>query len=103
MNKHTPGPWTMFECLESMTAIYGPENHQIGWVIQEYNRKIPGYANNLTLADSDRANARLVAAAPDLLEACRLALEYLQKSQFSDGDAYPALLKAIEKADGTSN
>lgn len=46
------------------------------------------------------SNAHIIAAAPDLLVAAKLALAYLQKEGFHDGDAYPALLKAITKAEG---
>lgn len=49
---------------------------------------------------STRPVTALISAAPDLLEAAKLALAYLQKEGFHDGDAYPALLKAITKAEG---
>lgn len=45
-------------------------------------------------------DSNLIAAAQELLDACKLALDYLQKEGFHDGDAYPALLKAIAKAEG---
>lgn len=54
---------------------------------------------NSSRAINDSLRAQL-AASPDLLEACKLALDYLQKGGFKDGDAYSALLKAIARAEG---
>ncbi len=51
------------------------------------------------------ANARLFAAAPDLLEACKLALGLTAGEQCDDpetGNVQAALVKAIKKAEGKS-
>lgn len=45
----------------------------------------------------------LIAAAPELLEASKLALDYLQKNDgYRDGGSYQKLVKAIAKAEGNS-
>jgi hypothetical protein len=44
------------------------------------------------------ANARLIAASRDLLEACKLALETTERSYDSDYNTISALKEAIEKA-----
>lgn len=58
--KHTPGPWTMAAPKGNLTAwaIESAMQHPVAWVAQ-------------TLADNriDDANARLIAAAPELLAA----------------------------------
>lgn len=69
---HTPGPWEIQD-LAPPINIYGPEREDgtRPWVAEcggdePYN------------SQTDEANARLIAAAPDLLEACRRAAGYLQ-------------------------
>jgi hypothetical protein len=54
--------------------------------------------NRTPVAD---ANARLIAAAPDLLQACRIAREAVDSLDVSLGDrALDALISAIAKAEG---
>lgn len=82
MGKHTPGPWryTPWHIEEGNPTVRAPE----GWLICE---------------TSSDANARLIAAAPDLLEALRDALCALECC----GKDYPAATKAraaIAKAVG---
>ena len=71
MNKHTPGPWTH----EGQGDITGIEDNGFGRgpvdVCSVYLRTVEG---------RHEANARLIAAAPDLLE----ALECLIKSDHDD-------------------
>lgn len=94
MNKHTPAPWTV-----ANRAIYGTNG-----VIKPFVASVEDDHN-----DSETvANARLISASPDLLDACRSALAELEKlteqNLFSLGD--PALITirelqaAIVKATG---
>ena len=66
MNKHTPGPWTH----EGQGDITGIEDNGFGRgpvdVCSVYLRTVEG---------RHEANACLIAAAPDLLEAAQLALQ----------------------------
>ena len=57
--KHTPGPWRVGDAANT---IFGPPTQG------ELPERIAGLAQG----ESRKANARLIAAAPDLLEACRL-------------------------------
>jgi hypothetical protein len=83
MSKHTPGPWV---------ATYYPDDHaMIDGVIY------------VSAGDAcvSHANARLIAAAPDLLE----ALEFVAKLMHSDTTAkgkadYSVVRDAINKAKG---
>lgn len=72
--KHTPGPWT-----QSPGPAYGTEDHKranqmyvytsVGVVVEV--RRINTFGK---VTDEDLANARLIAAAPDLLEALKALL-----------------------------
>lgn len=66
MSKHTPGPWRQFEHNGNVMVCAGPSHLAtvaIGGAMDE---------------SSDRANARLIAAAPELLDALRTILEYAE-------------------------
>lgn len=72
MSKHTPGPW-------KARMQYSRGGRELGWMVEHSNGRI-GWAS-LAYADTNEeapvadpvnaANARLIAAAPDLLEALR--------------------------------
>jgi hypothetical protein len=88
--KHTPGPW-------KVTAGYVANDTE---VIVNYWKPAE---TMFTVTERDvaesRANANLIAAAPDLLDACLIALHQIE--QF--GGEYPAIEKisnAIAKAGG---
>ena len=106
--QHTPGPWEVKKgaaMLNSVCTVYGTED---GWV---------DIAAPIPMADDYRAessaNARLIAAAPDLLEALKSAVDtltdprigqwsYMEGSEiYSDfKDAADAARAAIAKATG---
>lgn len=96
--KHTPGPWSLLHRENGPTpfGISGPSDI------------IPGGFKELGVvygglrADEYGANARLIAAAPDLLDATRLALdtiEYLEQDRDTI-QAIQVLRAAIAKAEG---
>ena len=63
---HTPGPWRIQEQIDKETGMVHLSGH--GWigfagVVVEMDGGIP--------SKKGRANARLIAAAPELLEACK--------------------------------
>lgn len=70
MSKHTPGPWTTWQ-----NEAEGLDRH----VISAHESEGPFWQIGVAWAyDEDNeaaANARLIAAAPDLLEAARAILE----------------------------
>lgn len=68
MRKHTPGPWDYwsgYNPVDELEAQITTEDGDI--VIASYNRQIP----------EGEANAKLLAAAPELLEALTEAAEIL--------------------------
>jgi len=76
--KHTAGPWHYGEAFQILKGDTPCEFRGIG------NGAVHiGYAS-ITGAVPDpeaEANARLIAAAPELLEACEAALEYLNRNR----------------------
>lgn len=97
---HTPGPWDYDDINKEVFASC--EEHESGWVAliagnDSEDRPLP---ESMMLA-----NARLIAAAPDLLEACTSALGTIQYL-LSNSDNGPAenclevLAAAIAKAEG---
>jgi hypothetical protein len=89
---HTPGPWHTGEG-KAATIVYT----DIGFAICDakvfHGRHGQGESN---------ANARLLAAAPDLLEACETALENLSPLYCGDHLVITRLRAAIAKATGAT-
>ncbi|HKB54226.1 MAG TPA: hypothetical protein VKD22_09510 [Ramlibacter sp.] len=83
MSTHTPGPWTADEFDEDQTCVWSA-----GGIL---------VCHACTVDAEGEANARLVAAAPDLLEACRLALPHHQGGHSKVGAALrAAIAKAVQ-------
>jgi hypothetical protein len=90
MSKHTPVPWRVIEYSADCFAVVGT-----GRAICE-------------IEDMDRergeADARLIAAAPDLLAAARMAIEHLLWGYpFTKEDTEELLRAAINKAEGVAD
>jgi len=86
MSTHTPGPWKA-RIRRQGSHVTGPDGFSVAHVGTD-------------------ANARLIAAAPDLLEACRLACLVMAKGNglsYADRrEAHEAVIAAIHKAEGTA-
>ena len=93
MSKHTPGPWTAIPRLHlGDSPIIDEAGDSIALVRCE--DVVPSIRN---------ANARLIAAAPDMLAACEAAVRRLSSTRFNtaaDADIVTQLLAAIAKAKG---
>jgi len=95
---HTPGPWTMAALL--------PDGRIVTRAAYEIRTDEFDVATHIPFCGPIRkeADARLIAAAPDLLEACKDALETLNAlAHFLNGgeqDSIELLLLAIAKATG---
>ena len=92
-HKHTQGPWQVIGTMVRGRYALG-ENNRPGGLIADCG----GYYTPET-----HANARLIAAAPELMEALRLAMEW----NWLDDDARPSRVAeicdaAIAKATGES-
>jgi len=80
MSKHTPGPWTV--------VADGP------WVCGKDGFTVALVQTSAPASETLKANARLIAAAPELLAAARAVVEIGDKASMSN------LCHAIAKAEG---
>lgn len=89
MSAHTPGPW-------KVTAA-GSQ-----WSVERKGAKRgeDAMCNGSQLADDWKANSRLIAAAPDLLDALRLAHDYLAANGWDDDPRMKPIRASIDKAEG---
>ncbi len=92
MSAHTQGPWEIGEAHESMAMIYAP--------------KVDGFVARAQAPDpfdyaTKNANARLIAAAPELLDALKVLLN---ETMFKDHPAASQMaVDAIAKATGSES
>lgn len=88
--KHTKGPWKI-GVKQPKPIIYGPSGEQIA-----------DLRDPMLFEDENQANAHLIAAAPEMLE----ALEAVDRAWAGDGicmsEAIDLCLTAINKAKGVS-
>lgn len=90
MSHFTPGPW-------ELTV----RDHIGSYVIQDDANRIvaetrpPG---NIRATGSEEANARLIAAAPDLLAACAMAIQAIMGMDLPRGHPLDRALEAMEHA-----
>ena len=92
--KHTPGKWEVGDQGDDLT-IYPPDSHA-GFIAKVSSRKSTEEAG---------ANARLIAAAPDLLAACKAAMGPARMDEWEHAgsvrhNALQELSTAIAKASG---
>lgn len=103
MSKHTKGPWVVRR--EGRSTVYGAVEASLRpYTWQEVAACGPTEAGS----EQQEANARLIAAAPELLEACQLLVSWLdlpQDAPMTDmvvgcGEAERKARAAILKATG---
>lgn len=84
--KHTPGPWQVVETPDSedQFGVFGTKDvcdslsdsfYPMYEPVCKLNAVVDHEKNTYTINEKDKANARLIAAAPDLLEACKAVVE----------------------------
>lgn len=81
-NKHTPGTWYAKD-----GQVYPTETGKTLAVIPYFDKE----------NEEQKANAKLIAAAPDLLEACKMALEVRRVTHHGDDPLLNKLDAAIAK------
>jgi len=101
MNKHTPGPWKVANKTYPFVYAIDPVCD-----VNRFDLLINGgcTSSGRTKPEELMANARLIAAAPDLLEACKVKLLALEGKEYDPGAfdiAAELCRKAIAKAEGT--
>ncbi|MEE3046621.1 MAG: hypothetical protein VX620_15335 [Pseudomonadota bacterium] len=104
--KHTPGPWKSY-------ILRSKAGRDLGWIVEHSNGRIAwtslAYADTNKEADKNdparEANARLIAAAPDLLNACKAVFDdvaSIDNDSCLSLEVGRALKAAIAKAEGMS-
>lgn len=100
MSKHTPGPWELGPVTRSGYRYLNSE----AW--DEFARVVTRMEYDPCESPSGLANAYLIAAAPELLEACKRAMRYAENvgkaegCTFDDDGDLPFIKAAIAKAEG---
>jgi hypothetical protein len=96
--KHTLGPWVVDEktTMESICTVYGTDCDQGYVYITPVGRE---YSN----PEQQTANARLIATAPELLEALENCEAFLLSAGFGSSDSYAEVVAAIAKATGETS
>lgn len=85
ITKHTPGPWFVATSMSGKMAIAQKEDMYSVALIEKWRAE-------------HEANAKLIAAAPELLEALQSVLPYLKAVGTSGNHWLPAVESAIKKA-----
>jgi hypothetical protein len=97
MNKHTPGPWKIGKPLISNVkhnrGIYCNHGTPDEWMIVE----VQGCGQDSECG----ANARLIAAAPDMLEALKTAQVRIFMLE-GESDEYNKITRVLDRAEGAS-
>lgn len=94
--KHTPGPWEWRNNKYGELRLFGPDNATVIGVDDQCSTT----KNEAHVATWNDADARLIAAAPDLLAACKLiAAMAVGWEPLTPGDI-AEVTAAIAKAEG---
>jgi hypothetical protein len=95
---HTPGPWHVGVSCDGTPAVCVPvpPSYGSGFVVAHINR----ITFKTGVQGDAEANARLIAAAPDMLEALRAALPALESIHDPGNPILEAAYAAIAKAEG---
>lgn len=99
---HTPGPWEFIDATKSAKYKFAPT-----CIIKAGQKQIASFSWNdsspwFPTKNQSQANARLISAAPDLLDACDFALTILEALGNGSGDAANACRAALAKATGSA-
>lgn len=94
MNKHTPGPWEVGKIYTSRNKEFIPVNVKSENCVYTIINTVP-LKNNAT--DEDKANAKLIAAAPDMFEIVKELYDWAIKNE-TYGRIFPKIEAAYKKA-----
>jgi len=112
-NKHTPGPW---ETTGTKKLYIEPINMKVRWDWFSDDCKRCNMTKSSDINEGSQiynprklkeaqANARLIAAAPELLEACKYVVKWHRENDSGEGELYgldfvTTCIGAIAKATG---
>lgn len=104
-NKHTPGPWIV-RVLERGDVARHPKGYKTIVDLDQPNGIGQRSAGTLIVfGDEGEANARLIAAAPEMLEALKAMADFASNQLSPEGrlNALGKMDAAIRKAEGRDN
>ncbi len=94
--KHTPGPWKTAYSIDSGFEVRGGDPLQIVALMPGSAQEWDGFRMHKSEChDLCKADSRLIAAAPDLLEACENIKSYLSHGEGDEPNGL-RLISAIE-------
>jgi hypothetical protein len=98
MSGHTPGPWSIFDHHDATRInVRGPNEEFVADCADGF---YSDETDDWVMADESLPNARLIAAAPDLLEALEGLEAYLRQTPHHNAPEAAAARAAIRKAKG---
>ena len=98
---HTPGPWELGDENNQCCEVVLGTSHNLTASLDRRDRNT---GEVVITRDEMLANARLIAASPDLLEALEQCLRYIESDEYTHGRNFASgnvARDAIEKATGT--
>lgn len=107
--KHTPGPWVVGgesgNDSEAEFIVTKDESRTIAWTTNTFDADADDGYGSEVITEEDRANGRLIAAAPELLEALKSVVDQLEGIGIPDwhgaeGLCLESAKAAIAKAEG---
>lgn len=101
--KHTPGPWALApysDCDEVINVVAGYKDlgggqSQAHW-IAECEAGVDFGDDAEAIIATNEANARLIAAAPDLLAACKTLIRYATQRDGAPADIGDVIMTFVE-------
>jgi hypothetical protein len=98
MSKHTPGPWQIGNKNQHNASFVYAENGEdtVCMVYEIWSHRTVEECKDC----KGMANARLIAAAPELLVELKKASAMLSRCGFESSDEYQSAMAAIAKAEG---
>ena len=106
---HTPGPWIWFDMKSGSAGERDPKGipylartgtAEMLLLLGEEDLQVLAVDVARSSGFPKPADAYLISAAPDLLEACKIALEELDNFSVYDVESYAAIKAAVDKAQG---
>lgn len=98
MSEHTPGPWHLDVLAHTITDTGNYDNR---WIVRGNNHE--RIADMFEEGDEADANANLIAAAPEMLEALKVFMDYNDQGgplSFNTDAMWAQARAAIAKAEG---
>ncbi len=88
MSKHTPGPWDWRK--GELRTLHDRGEYQYGELVLHHDVEVGTVCSD---ADMD-----LIAAAPTMLKALKVAASVLRRTEVGDDDSVPMTLRTVEHA-----